>query len=99
VRYLRILEGDGAATAFVMRLVRIAAGVFVEYTESVVAADDALLTLSDVSTNDASTARHGFLGKLPGDDSMYLDGTGNFTTPAGGGGGSALAPLYPRFLF
>lgn len=48
---------------------------------------DSDLSLSDVTANNATTARHGFLPKLPGDSSVFLDGTGAFSTPAGGGGG------------
>lgn len=43
------------------------------------------LSLSDVTTNDVSTTKHGFAPKLPNDASKYLDGTGNWTVPAGGG--------------
>src|SRR5690606_19395812 len=45
------------------------------------------LTLSDVDTNDVSTLRHGFAPKLPNDATKYLDGTGQWSTPAGGGSG------------
>lgn len=47
------------------------------------------LSLTDVDTNNVSTARHGFAPKLPNDDTVYLDGTGAYSTPAGGGGGAA----------
>lgn len=49
--------------------------------------DDADVVFSDVLTNNASTTKHGYLPKLSGDDTQYLDGDGNWTTPAGGGGG------------
>lgn len=49
---------------------------------------DATLPFSDVTTNDVSTSKHGFAPKLPNDAAKYLDGTGAWTTPAGGGGGS-----------
>lgn len=48
---------------------------------------EADLFLSNVTTNNASISNHGLLPILPGDPTLYLDGTGNFTTPAGGGGG------------
>jgi len=35
---------------------------------------------------DASTSRHGLLPKLDGTATKYLDGSGAFSTPAGGGG-------------
>lgn len=47
------------------------------------------LSLSDVTTNDVTTGRHGFAPKLPNDSSKYLDGTGAYSVPAGGGGGSS----------
>lgn len=47
---------------------------------SVVEAD---LSLANVSTNNATTARHGFMRILPNVATQYLDGQGNFTTPAG----------------
>lgn len=48
------------------------------------------LSMSDVTTNNASTAQHGFLPKLSGVATQYLDGTGAFSTPAGGGGGGVI---------
>ncbi len=48
------------------------------------------LSLSDVLTANVSTARHGFAPKLPNDATKYLDGTGAYSVPAGGGGGSSL---------
>jgi len=51
---------------------------------------DANLSTSDITTNDVSTTKHGFAPKLPNDATKYLDGTGNYSTPAGGGGGDIL---------
>ena len=48
---------------------------------------DANLTTTDITTNDVSTAKHGFAPKAPNDATKYLDGTGAWSTPAGGGGG------------
>lgn len=54
------------------------------------AVTDALLSTSDITTNNASTTKHGFAPKYPNDATKYLDGTGAYTVPAGaGGGGSA----------
>lgn len=39
------------------------------------------LVLTDVTTNNASITKHGFLPKLPNDASKVLDGTGAFSTP------------------
>ena len=57
---------------------------------SVTAADveDADLLLFDVTTNNVSITAHGFVPKAPNIATEYLDGTGNWSTPAGGGGGS-----------
>jgi hypothetical protein len=50
---------------------------------------EAALALTDVTTNNASTAKHGFLKKLSNSATEYMDGTGSWSTPAGGGGGGA----------
>jgi len=49
---------------------------------------EAKLGFSDVTTRDASTTAHGLLRKLSGTATQYLDGSGAWTTPAGGGGDS-----------
>ena len=49
---------------------------------------EAKLSLSDVTTRDASTTAHGLLRKLSGTATEYLNGSGAWTTPAGGGGGT-----------
>jgi hypothetical protein len=43
--------------------------------------------LSNNTNHDVSITKHGFCPILPDDDTLYLDGQGNFTEPAGGGGG------------
>ena len=48
---------------------------------------DADLSTSDVTTNNVSTSKHGFVPKAPNDATQYLDGTGAWSVPAGGGGG------------
>ena len=45
---------------------------------------EAKLSLADVTTHDASTTAHGLLRKLSGTATQYLDGSGAWTTPAGG---------------
>lgn len=52
------------------------------------AATDATITTSDITTNNASTSKHGWLKKLSNVATEYMDGTGAWSTPAGGGGGS-----------
>ena len=46
---------------------------------------EAKLAFVDVTTRDASTTAHGLLRKLSGTATEYLDGSGAWTTPAGGG--------------
>ena len=63
---------------------------------------DGGLSLSDVTTNNATTAKHGFLPKLPGDPTKCLlgDGTyGSCGTGGGGGGGFSMsgAGVYSPF--
>lgn len=47
---------------------------------------EAKLDLSDVTTFNVSTSRHGFVPKAPNVATQFLDGTGAFSTPSGGGG-------------
>jgi hypothetical protein len=44
---------------------------------------DANLVISDITTNNSSTSQHGFLKKLTGTATQYMDGSGNWSTPAG----------------
>ncbi len=46
---------------------------------------DADLSVTDITTNNASTSAHGFLKKLDGTATHYMGGDGNWTTPAGAG--------------
>lgn len=43
------------------------------------------LSLSNVTTADVSTTRHGFAPKAPNDATKFLNGVGAYSTPAGGG--------------
>jgi endosialidase-like protein len=47
---------------------------------------EAKLVLADVTTLNASTTAHGLLRKLSGTATEYLDGSGAWSTPAGGSG-------------
>ncbi len=47
------------------------------------------LTFSDITTLNASTSQHGLIKKLDNNAAHYMDGTGAWSTPAGGGGGGA----------
>ena len=48
---------------------------------------EADLSLTDLTTANATTSQHGFLKKLDNTSTHYMDGTGNWSSPAGGGGG------------
>ena len=48
---------------------------------------ESTITLADNTTNNASTTKHGFLKKLSNVATEYMDGTGNYSVPAGSGGG------------
>jgi len=49
---------------------------------------EADILLANNTTNDASAANHGFLKQLDSNALHYMDGTGNWTTPAGAGTGT-----------
>lgn len=49
---------------------------------------DGTISISDVTTNNATTSQHGFLKKLSGNVNEFLNGIGDFSIPAGGGGSS-----------
>ena len=51
---------------------------------------DANLSLSDITTNDVSIAKHGFAPKSPNDATKYLDGLGAYSVPASGSGGHTI---------
>jgi hypothetical protein len=56
--------------------------------------------LADNTTNDVSTAKHGYAPKLPNDATQFLNGTGTYSVPAGGGGGtSATSNLFAYYNF
>jgi hypothetical protein len=50
------------------------------------------LSVTDITTNNASTSAHGFLKKLDNNAAHYMDGTGAWSTPSGSGS-SGLPPL------
>lgn len=50
--------------------------------------DDVDIDFYDNTIGDVSTAAHGYAPKLSNDPTTYLDGEGNWTVPAGGGGSS-----------
>lgn len=54
--------------------------------------------LADNTTNNVSTAKHGYAPKLPNDATKFLDGTGTYSVPAGGGT-SASSNLFAYYNF
>lgn len=54
---------------------------------------DGGLALTDVTTNNVSITRHGFAPKAPNDATVFLDGTGNYSHPAGTGNVNAPGTL------
>lgn len=53
------------------------------YVDSIV---EGQLSLSDVTTGNVSTTKHGFAPKAPNDATKYLDGTGAYSVPSTGSG-------------
>lgn len=47
---------------------------------------ESMQSTSDVTTNNATTSKHGYIKKLSGTSTEYMDGSGNWSTPAGSGG-------------
>lgn len=55
---------------------------------------DKNIQISDVTTNDVSTSKHGFVPKAPNDSTKFLNGVGAFAVP------TASASIdYPQVLF
>jgi hypothetical protein len=57
---------------------------------------EALLLTTDNTDLNASTTKHGFLKKLDNTATNYMDGTGNWSVPAGAAGGSGAFVLIGR---
>jgi hypothetical protein len=55
------------------------------------AVTEAKIGLSDNTTNDVSTTKHGFAPKSPNDATKFLDGTGAYSVPTGTGSTPAVA--------
>lgn len=76
-----IVNKDGTPTAWFMRL----------WQEQIAingngVVFDTSISFSDTAAGNATAARHGFLPKLSGIVTEYLNGTGAWSVPAGGGG-------------
>ena len=48
---------------------------------------DALLSFTDITTNNVSISKHGFTPKLSADSTLFLNGQGEWTVPPGTAGG------------
>lgn len=59
---------------------------------------ESTISLSDVTTDDVSITKHGFAPKAPNDATKYLDGTGAWSVPAGGGGASDVGDFNYAFM-
>ena len=55
------------------------------------------LSLSDVTTFDVNTSRHGFVPKAPGNTSLFLRGDGTWAVPPTGGGDAGALPTARTF--
>jgi len=60
--------------------------------------NEAALSLTDITTANSSTSKHGLLPKLDGNAAHYLDGTGAFSS-AGGGGTPSGVDVVPPALY
>lgn len=58
---------------------------------------EAMQVLADNTTNNVSTTKHGYAPKAPNDATKYLDGTGAWSVPAGGGGGLSQGAINQLF--
>lgn len=80
----------GSATTSLTATVN-AKGLITAISSQTVTPAESSLTFTDITTNNSSTSKHGFLLKLDNNAAHYMDGTGAWTTPAGGGGGASAA--------
>lgn len=58
---------------------------------------EAAITLVDNTTNDVSTARHGFAPKGDGSTTKFLNANGAYSTPAGGGASATRTVINASF--
>lgn len=58
---------------------------------------DGGLSLTDVTTNNVSTSKHGFAPKSDNNAAHYLDGTGAYSTPSGGSANSIIGSFGAAF--
>lgn len=66
----------------------------VNFAATATSAAESSVTFTDITTNNVSTAKHGFAPKAPNDGTKYLDGTGAYTVPVAGQPGQVIHPGY-----
>lgn len=93
------IYAPASVTSYILKLPAAAASGIGHYvnssgvvTQSISAVVEADITLADNTTNNVSITAHGFAPKAPNDATKYLDGTGAYSVPAGGGGGGSQTP-------
>ena len=59
---------------------------------------DALLSFTDITTNNVSISKHGFTPKLSADSTLFLNGQGEWTVPPGTAGGITYSSDSTEFL-
>jgi hypothetical protein len=63
----------------------IASGLLYKINGSAHAHTESEITFTDIATNNSSITKHGYLPKLSGDSTAYLNGDGEWTIPPAGG--------------
>lgn len=85
-----LLKGDGAGNASDSLIppanVIVSTGSYANPTWLTSLAD-LKIAFTNITTGNATSSQHGYLPKLSGVSTQFLNGIGTFTTPAGGGGG------------
>ena len=74
-------SGGGGAVSSVFGRTGVVVAVTNDYSE-------AQISFTDITTNNVSITKHGYVPNVPNDATRYLDGTGNFSVPSVTGGGS-----------
>lgn len=77
----------GSATTSLAATVN-AKGLITAISSQTVTPAESSITFTDITTNNSSTSKHGFLLKLDNNAAHYMDGTGAWTTPGGGASGA-----------
>lgn len=58
---------------------------------------DAAISTSDITTNNASTAKHGFAPKLPNNTALFYRGDGSWAVPPGSNAAAVVPPVNSDF--